>query len=378
MKKRVLVLGAGFGGLELSVVLSELGREEIDVTIIDKSDAFVFGYSKLDYMFGKTTLNDVKLPYADLAIPGVTFKQEEITRIEPEALRVTTDRDSYEADYLVIALGADYDFDATPGLRGGEDEFYSVEGARRMGEILEDLPSAGRAVVGVCGAPFKCPPAPSEAVLLLHDHLLKRGMRDRWELSLVMPFGSPIPPSPEASVALVQGFAERDIRFITGHRVHALDHDRSVLITEPHQEIPFDLFLGVPRHRAPDVVIESGLAVDGYVPSDYRTMSTGVPRVYAFGDVASVGVPKAGVFSEGQARVAAASILASINNGEPAEPYDGRASCYVEFGDDVVGRVDIDFLTGPRPTGGFHEPSMLLAKEKAEFGSSRRARWFGK
>jgi sulfide:quinone oxidoreductase len=113
------------------------------------------------------------------------------------------------------------------------------------------------------------------------------------------------------------------------------------------------------------------MAVDGYVPVDSRTLETRYPNVYAVGDVATVGVPKAGVFSEGQARVVADALLS-----EPSA-YGGRGSCYIEFGSGRVGRVDVDFLSGPTPTGTFRAPSDTLAAEKKDFGASRRARWFG-
>ena len=170
-KTRVVVLGAGFGGLELATMLSEALGDDVDVTLIDKSDAFVFGYSKLDVMFGRTTLDAVRLPYRDFVKPGVRFLQETVTAIDPEARRVTTDAGVHEADVLVVALGADYDLDATPGLAEGGNEFYSVAGAERLREVLPTF-SRGRAVIGVCGAPFKCPPAPSECALLLHDYLV--------------------------------------------------------------------------------------------------------------------------------------------------------------------------------------------------------------
>ena len=128
---------------------------------------------------------------------------------------------------------------------------------------------------------------------------------------------------------------------------------------------------------APDVVIESGMAVDGYVPVDSRTLETRFPDVYAVGDVASIGVPKAGVFAEGAARVVARSLLARLQGGEEEGHYDGRGSCYIEFGGDLVGRVDVDFLSGPKPTGTYHAPSAALVAEKEHFGSSRRLRWFG-
>src|SRR5258706_16181117 len=102
MKKRILVLGAGFGGLELSTLLSEGFGDGIDVTLIDKGDAFTFGYSKLDVMFGHMTLDAVRLPYKNVLKPGVRFLQETISSIDPVAKRVTTDRGTHEADFMVV------------------------------------------------------------------------------------------------------------------------------------------------------------------------------------------------------------------------------------------------------------------------------------
>jgi sulfide:quinone oxidoreductase len=376
MTTRVLVLGAGFGGLELATTLSEALGEDVEVTLIDKSDAFVFGYAKLDVMFARTTPAAIRLPYRDIAKPGVRFLQQTITAIDPQARRVRTDGDVHEADMLVVALGADYDLDATPGLADGDNEFYSVSGAERLGEVLPGF-SRGRAIVGVCGAPFKCPPAPSEAALLLHDYLSSRGVRDACEISFVIPFGSPVPPSPETSRALVAAFAERGIEFVPGRRIASLDTARRVAVLDDGSEMAYDLFLGVPKHRAPDVVLASGMAEDGYVPVDPRTLQTRFPGVYAIGDVATIGVPKAGVFAEGAARVVARSLIATIRNGEQPGAYDGLGSCYIEFGAGRVGRVDVDFFSGPQPTGTFQEPSEALVAEKRHFGSSRRTRWFG-
>jgi sulfide:quinone oxidoreductase len=374
--QRVVVLGAGFGGLELATTLSEAVSGDVDVALIDKSDAFVFGYSKLDVVFGRATSATVRLPYRDIAKSGVRFLRETVTAIDPEARRVTTDAGVHEADVLVVALGADYDFDATPGLAEVGNEFYSIAGAERLAELLPTF-SSGRAIIGVCGAPFKCPPAPSEAALLLHDYLSARGVRDDCEISIVIPFGTPVPPSPDTSEALVAAFAERGIEFVASRRIASLNGVRRVAVLDDGSEMPFDLFLGVPKHRAPDVVIASGLTEDGYVPVSSETLATRFQGVYAIGDVATIGVPKAGVFSEGAARVVAASLIATLRGGEQPGPYRGLGSCYIEFGAGRVGRVDVDFLSGPKPTGVFREPSAALAIEKHEFGSSRSARWFG-
>ncbi len=370
MNERVLVLGAGFGGLELSTMLSEAG---VEVTLIDCSDAFVFGYSKLDVMFGRTSREAVRLPYDEIAKPGLRMLRETVTAIDPHARRVTTDAGVHEADHLVIALGADYDLAATPGLAEHGEEFYSVAGAERLAGIIGSF-SLGHAIVGVCGAPFKCPPAPSECALLLHDALTKRGVRDACEISFVIPLPRPVPPAPEASDALENAFAERDIRLVTGRRITSLEP--GVARLDDGSRMQFDLFLGVPRHRAPDVVIESGMAEDGYIPVDSATLKTRFPGVHAVGDVTTAGVPKAGVFAEGAARVVAQQLIAELRGGEQPGRYLGQGSCYVEFGDGRVARVDIDFLSRPEKTGTFKAPSTELAEEKEHFGSSRRARWF--
>jgi len=376
MKLRVVVLGAGFGGLELSTLLSEAIGDRLDLTLIDRNDSFVFGYSKLDVMFGRKTPDAVRLAYRNIVKPGVRFRQEAIIAIEPEARRVTTHGGTYDADVLVVALGADYDLDATPGLTEGGNEFYSIAGAERLREVLPTF-SKGRAIVGVTSTPFKCPPAPSEAALLLHDHLTARGVRDACEISLVIPFGIPIPPSPATSRALLATFAERGITFIPNRLVRALDPARHVAILDDESEMPYDLFLGVPKHRVPDVVAASGMTEDGWIPVNPKNLKTRFPGVYAVGDVTSVGTPKAGVFSEGAARVVAASLIAELQGGEQPSAYAGAGSCYVEFGGGRVGRADVDFLSGPAPTGSFIEPSVALVGEKQRFGSSRRARWFG-
>ncbi len=376
MNPRVLVLGAGFGGLELTTMLSEALGEDLDLTLIDKSDSFIFGFSKLDVMFGRETSDAVRVPYRNIVKPGVDFRQETITAIDPEARRVTTDGGTYDADILVIALGADYDLDATPGLAEGGNEFYSVAGAERLREVLPTF-TKGRAIVGVTSTPFKCPPAPSEAALLLHDYLTQRGVRDACEINLIIPLPVPIPPSPDTSRALLAAFAERGITFIPRRLVRALDPVRRVAILDDETEMPYDLFLGVPKHLVPDVVAASGMTEDGWIPVSRKTLETRFPGVYAVGDVTSVGTPKAGVFAEGAARIVAASLIAELQSGERPAPYNGAGSCFVEFGAGRVGRVDVDFFSGPSPTGSFFEPSIALVEEKTHFGASRRARWFG-
>jgi sulfide:quinone oxidoreductase len=374
---RVVVLGAGFGGLELTTRLSDELGDDADVVLVDRTDEFVFGFSKLDVMFGHAVDGAVRHPYRELVKPGVRFVQSTIRSIDPEGLRVETDDGTFEADILVVALGADLHPEATPGLLEGGYEFYTEAGAFALRDVLARF-DGGRVVIAVTSTPFKCPPAPSETALLMHDFLTARGLRDRSEIALVMPLGVPIPPSPAASEVLLATFAERGIDWHPESLVRGLDPARNVANLADGREMPFDLFLGIPVHRAPPVVVESGLTADGWIPVNPRTLETEFPGVYAVGDVTSVGTPKAGVFSERQAAVVADTIIARATDREPSSQYDGRGICYLEFGDDQVARVDVTFASGQAPAGTFEAPSHAIAQDKVAFGRDRIQRWFNR
>jgi sulfide:quinone oxidoreductase len=346
MKPKIVVLGAGFGGLELSTILSETFGDRLDITLIDKSTFFYFGFSKFDVMFGHKSTDAVRLSYRNIVKPGVRFYQEEITAINPIARRVTTNKETYNADILVIALGADYDLEATPGLVEGGYEFYSFAGAERLRAVLPTF-SKGHAIIGVTSVPFKNPPAPSEAALLLHEYLTERGVRDHCEISLVVPFDVPIPSSHANSEALLAAFTERNITFISNRFVRALDPSRHVAVLDNEREMPYDLFLGVPKHKAPAVVTASGMTKEGWIPVNPINLKTIYPNVYAIGDVTDAGTPKTGVFAERDARIVAASILAEIHSRELPPVTEGTGSSYNE-----------------------------LMDEKRYLESNRRARWF--
>lgn len=372
---RVLILGAGFGGLELSARLAAEVPDAIEVTLVDRAEGFVFGFSKLDVMFGRATADHVVHRYADLAPPGVRFVRANVLAIDPAARRVETDAGTLEADVLVVALGADLHPEATPGLVEHGHEFYTVAGAFALRDVLDDF-AGGDVVVAVTSTPFKCPPAPSETALLVHDHLRQRGLLDRSSVSLVMPLGAPIPPSPDASAALLAEFERRGIAWHPSALVRSLEPGRAVL--DDGRSLPFDLLLAVPAHRAPDVVVDAGLTEDGWIPVDPLTLRTRFDDVYAVGDVTSVGTPKAGVFAEGQAAVVADELVARARGAVSGTTYDGHGLCYLEFGDQRVAKVDVTFLSGQAPVGAMEGPSVDLARDKAVFGRDRIRRWFGR
>jgi sulfide:quinone oxidoreductase len=378
VKQHVVILGAGFGGLELATRLSESSSDAVHVTLIDQNDSFIFGFSKLEILFGRQTREAVSCPYRDISRPAVEFRQERVTSIEPRSRQVVTDAGTYEADVLVLALGADYDPAATPGFVEDGHEYYSVAGAERLREVLPSF-SGGTVLIAILGVPFKCPPAPYEGALLLHDYLVDRGVRGATRIQVVSPMDSPVPVSPETSQAIVRALGERDVGYTPGRRVRGLDPAAHVARLKA-EDLPYDLFIGIPIHKAPAVVQASGLTVggnDGWVAVDPRNLATPFPNVYALGDCADAPVPRAGAFAETAARAVADDIAAKLHGSGAIDPYDGRGSCYIEFGGGLVGKVDADFLSGPWPKAPFVEPSRATADEKERFAAIRRRRWFG-
>lgn len=376
MRTHVVILGAGFGGLELSTRLAEEVPDDVQLTLIDQRDSFVFGFSKLDVLFGRESLDGVRHYYRDIASSAVDFRQETVTSIDPQARRVVTSGGTYDADVLVVALGADYDLAATPGLIEDGFEFYSEEGAARAAGAIAALDS-GKVVIGVLGPLFKCPPAPFETAFLLHDSLVDRGVRDATSISLVTPLPKAIPVSDEVSTAIQSMLTERGIEFWPSSTITHLDPAGHVAHVGDGRELPYDLFLGVPVHRAPQVVADSGLAVNGWIPVDVKTFATPFPDVFAIGDVTSAPVPRAGVIAEGEAGTLADVLVARVRGGGEVPPYAGAAVCFIEIGGEQVGGVRVNFLSGPSPTALFQPPSAEIAQEKQAWAASRRQRWFG-
>jgi sulfide:quinone oxidoreductase len=379
VNKDVLILGAGFGGLELATRLSETIPDQVRVTLIDRNDAFFFGFSKLDVMLGRQSAEEVKLPYREIAKDGVEFRQETVTAVDPVARRVTTDAGSHDADFIVVALGADYDMDATPGFEADGYECYTLAGAERLRDRLADF-DGGRVLVSILGQPFKCPPAPFEISFLLHEYFTQRGIRDSVQLSTTFPMQRPVPVTGPVSQMFRDGLAERGIEELSQHLVTGIDPSTHTAQLASGETLPYDLFIGIPLHRAPEVLDASGLTVNGWVPVDQTNLRTEFPGVYAVGDVCTGPrtVPKAGIFAESAARVVADDIAAAISGGEPPAPFQGSGICYAEFGAGLVSKVEVNFLRGDAPEAARHDPSREFALEKEEFGAARRARWFGR
>jgi sulfide:quinone oxidoreductase len=236
----------------------------------------------------------------------------------------------------------------------------------------------GDVIIGVLGPFFKCPAAPFETAVMMHDFLEKSGQRSASTIKVISPMPKPIPISEEASAGILKALEERDIDWWPQSKVIALDPATKTATLADGRAVPYGLFLGIPVHKAPAVLEDSGLLEeDGWIAVDHTTFATKFENLYAVGDVTSAPVPRVGAIAEGEARTVADVLIHQIRGGASPEPYKGIATCYIEFGGPKVARFEANFLSGPTPFGTFSEASEELAASKVEFGATRRQRWFG-
>ncbi len=259
---------------------------------------------------------------------------------------------------------------ATPGFEAGGYEYYTLAGAERLRDALADF-DGGRVLVSVLGQPFKCPPAPFEGSFLLHEYFTQRGIRDSVQMSTTFPMQRPVPVTGAVAQMFRDGLAERGVEELPQCLVTGIDPATRTAQLAGGETLPYDLFVGIPVHQAPDVLAASGLTVNGWVPVDQANLRTRFPGVYALGDVCTGPrtVPKAGIFAESAALVVADDIAAAISGAEPPAPFEGSGICYAEFGAGLVSKVEINFLGGESARGPAIRP---VARVRPREGRVRR------
>lgn len=381
MTQNILILGAGFGGLEAAKYLSENLDSPHEITLIDQKDYFIIGDAKFDVMFGRHSADEVKESYDRLAIEDIEFVQTTVTELDIADHVVQTESGEFPFDYLIVGLGTELALDATPGFAESGYSFYSLAGAEKLRPVIEDF-DAGRILIAILGTPYQCPPAPYEAAFQLDDFYSGRGHRGDIGISVLTPAPQPIPPSDHVSAELERRMAAKDIDFLPNTHVVALDSDRNRAELERGGAIGYDLCIGIPVHRPPRVVRDSVLSRDGtWISVDPQTLQTQFENVYAIGDVTEIpagewAVPKAGTFAQDAAQEAAKAILHDIGERTHPATFEGLGSCYVDFGAGEVGELDVNFLGGDQPVMDLRGPSTELRQDKRNFEQEMLERWF--
>lgn len=377
--KKILILGAGFGGLETALGLGARLRDGYEVTLVDRSDSFFIGFSKIDVLFGRRTEAEARYPYTKLRGEGFRFVRATVRNIDTDTRSVDTTGGSFSYDYLVIALGAELAPGKTNGfVESGGYEFYSMAGASRLRPVLDGF-SAGTLVLGILGAPYKCPPAPYEVACQMHALFVDKGVREGVQMKMVIPSPRPV-PNPTVSEALERLLQERGIELVAGTAIDSIDAEERTVAVGANR-IGYDLFIGVPAHVPPQVVRSSKLGDKGFIQPSPNNLETSVPNVYAVGDVTKIpvgesAVPKAGAFAEDAARTVVSDILMKEGLADSLLKFRARGACYFELGGGSVAKVDADYFGGDKPRVVFEGPSPEFLADKHAFETSRRERWF--
>ena len=309
---------------------------------------------------------------------GIDVRRGEIEAIDPVGRTATVDGRELEADVLVVALGAERDPDAIPGLRAHALDAYDREANADIAAAVGAF-AGGRVVIGVCGAPYPCPPAPYELALMLTERLEERGLDFGMFVFTSLPRSLPI--LGDAGCTAFDGrLAQAGISLRTS--TTAIEVRAGEVLIEDGR-IPFDLLLAVPPHRAPAVVRQAGLTGPaGWIPVDARTLQTQFEDVYAVGDVTVIplrdglALPKAGVFAQAEGEVVAARIADALHGREPVAEFAGEGLCFLETGRGRASAVQGRFLADP-PAVELTEPSEAGYAAKRAFESERLAAWFG-
>ena len=370
--KRVVVLGGGFGGVAAARTARALLGAEHEVALVDRQRRTYLCGALPQMVVGAWDALGASRSLGLLANRGVRFVQAEVQGIDTDARRVATSAGALAYDYLVVALGATYDWDAVPGAREAYS-FYSVETARRLRRKLGAL-RRGRVVIAVAGVPYKCPPAPFEMAMLLDWALRRRGVRRAVELHLFTPEPAPLPVAgPEAGVRIRGALEERGIHLHTGAAVTEVRRHGRRAVFSDGTALEAAVVVTVPVHRAPPVVREAGLVgPSGWVEVAPRTLETGVPGVYAIGDVTLVpmangrGLPKAGVFAASEGETVGRAIAAAIEGGA-APPFLGSGACFIAYSGTQAGLVAGEFLAEGQPAVRLEPPTARGMRAKERF-----------
>lgn len=376
---RVVVLGGGFGGVAAANELRRMLDESDEVVLVDRTDWFAVGFRKTWAMFEPGKWEQGTRSLASLQTRGINFVQGEIEVIEPESRAVVVDGERLTAEALIVALGAVQDPDAVPGFAEHGHNPYSVADLGRTSQALRAF-EGGRLLVGVIGEPHPCPPAPYEMAYLLRDFYAQRNVEV--DLAVFTPKPSSLPVAGEAGCMIVEDRLEANgIRFLPNRRALEVGPG-AVQFSTAREE--YDLLLGIPPHRAPEVIVQAGLTGEsGWVEPDPTTLVTDYEGVYAIGDLTYIEMgngkplPMAGVFAEAQGQTAAAHIAARLQGRSSESEFEGRGGCFLEMGQGEAVLVEGHFLAQPRPQVEVSQPSPDKLAAKHSFERERLERWFG-
>jgi sulfide:quinone oxidoreductase len=377
LQKQILILGGGFGGLAAANELRS-NLSDVKITIIDKKDYFMMDLVKLWIIKGTRQFETSKRSLQSITRKEITFVNEQVTAIIPDQRKVKTTNQEFSYDYLIIAVGVELAPEKIPGLVNNGMILYDIEHVPKIRQKILDLKS-GTIAFAITGMPYKCPPAPFEAALIINAMLKELGKRDEVEINFYSPAPTTLPAAgPEVSKQLLEMLESENIKFQGSCKTITVEPN--IIRFEDKNFAKFDLLIAVPPHKAPKIVYDAGFAQEGQFISVKRDCKTQYERVYAIGDVtnmmatSNIAVPKAGIFAEGEGIAVARDIISQIKKEKTNSIFDGRGGCFVEVGT-TAGYVYVDMFADPNPITRLDKPAKEHMQEKEKFEQERLQKW---
>ena len=382
MKQRILVLGAGVGGLVTANELRKKLSKEHEIIIFEKEETFSFAPSYLWIMMGNRKPHDIQRNYQSLSKKGITLVQGVIDSIDPKNIHVSVNGKDYHGDYMIISLGAEFSSDSY-GLSKAGYNFYTLDGATNFYNALSKI-SEGKIILLTAAPAYKCPAAPYEAALLVEYYLRKKKIRNKVKIDLYsaepMPMGV---TGHDVSHAVRQMLESRNIYYHPEHQVKEVNTDNRILHFSNGVSAQYDLLGFVPVHHASRITQSAGLLNDaGWISVDRHSLETKFPKVYAIGDITSIPLklgkplPKAGVFAHGQAEIVAHNIACLIKGKGKPKLFEGFGQCFLETGDGKAALGKGNFYAEPLPDIKLFEPGRHWHAAKVLFEKDWFRRWF--
>jgi len=376
----LLILGGGFGGLSAAnEIRNNLSSSQIEITVIDKKDWFMVGFTKLWIIRGTRTFENSIGSLTELIKKEINFVREEVLQIDLQNKKIKTTNKILSYDFLIISMGAVLAPEQIPGLSENGMNLYDHTQLTEIHNKIKKMKS-GNLVISIMGMPYKCPPAPFEASLLINSMLKEEGVRESVQIHFYSPAAITLPAAgPEISQQILNLINSENIVFHDSCKIKSVEKNK--LIFQNGIEANFDLLLAIPPHVAPKVVYESGLAKEGgFIPIN-RDCKTTFENVYAVGDVTTLSVtdtmavPKAGVFAEGEALTVAQNIISKINAKEESSLFNGKGGCFIESGRDTASLIEVDMFSEPKPSAKLTEFTAKHLDEKIQFEKERLSKW---
>jgi len=375
---QILIIGGGFGGLAAANELRANLPSDVKITIIDKKDYFMMDLVKLWIIKGTRKFETSKRPLNTIVKKGIDFVNEQVTLIDTDRKKVKTAAREFSYDYLIVAAGVELAPEKIPGLSVNGMILYDLEHVSKIRQKILDMKS-GKIAFVITGMPYKCPPAPFEAALIINSMLQEIGTRKNISIDFYSLGSITLPAAgPEVSKQLLDILESENIKFHGSHRIVSVE--QNALKFEDQSTANFDLLIAVPPHKAPQVIYDAGLAQEDMFIPVKRDCRTQFDKVYAVGDVTNmmvtdkIAVPKAGIFAEGQGVAVAQDIISQIKKEKTNSIFEGKGGCFVEMGT-TAGYVYVDMFAEPNPITRLDKPATEHMEEKEQFEKERLEKW---